>query len=132
MGAPERGARRILIADDSDCIRKLYERELAREGYEVMLAANGLDAVRIALEWRPQLVVMDIRLPGMDGIEALTRIVENDPGMGVVISTGYMSFKDDFRCWVADAFLLKSSDLTKLKSTVRGILETRGICDGER
>jgi DNA-binding response OmpR family regulator len=117
--------KRILIADDEPSIRLLYERELTKEGYEVFFAANGQDALRLAREVRPDLVVLDIRMPGMDGIQALHRLLEEQNSLPVVINTAYSSYKDNFLCWAAEAYLVKSSELTELKDTIRFLLNRR-------
>ncbi len=115
--------KRILVADDEPSIRKLYERELIREGYEVHFASNGQEAVQLSARVHPDLIVMDIRMPGMDGIESMRRIMEEDNQIPIVINTAYTSYKDNFLCWSADAYVTKSSDLTELKAAIRGLLE---------
>ena len=114
--------KRILIADDEPSIRLLYERELKKEGYELFFALSGQDAVRLARELKPDLVVLDIRMPGMDGIQALHRLLEEQNSLPVVINTAYSSYKDNFLCWAAEAYLVKSSELTELKDTIRFLL----------
>jgi DNA-binding response OmpR family regulator len=114
--------KRILIADDEPGIRLLYERELKKEGYELLFAINGQEAVRLAKEERPDLVVLDIRMPGMDGIQALHRLLEDQNSLPVIINTAYSSYKDNFMCWAAEAYLVKSSELTELKDTIRSVL----------
>ncbi len=115
--------KRILVADDEPSIRKLYERELIREGYEVHFASNGQEAVQLSAKIHPDLIVMDIRMPGMDGIDAMRRIIEEDNRIPIVINTAYTAYKDNFLCWSADAYVTKSSDLTELKAAIRGLLE---------
>ncbi|MBI4603706.1 MAG: response regulator [Planctomycetes bacterium] len=112
----------VLVADDEISIRKLYQRELSREGYSVVLAANAQEAIKLAREVVPDLVIMDIRMPGMDGIEALGRILEENNEIPIVINTAFSSYKDSFLSWSADAYVTKSSDLTELKDTVKTIL----------
>jgi CheY-like chemotaxis protein len=112
----------VLVADDEVSIRKLYQRELKREGYNVVFAASAQEAVQKAREDSPDLVIMDIRMPGMDGIEAMGRILEENNEIPVVINTAYSSYKDSFMSWCADAYVTKSSDLTELKETVKRIL----------
>ena len=83
----------------------------------------------MAREASPDLVIMDIRMPGMDGIEAMGRILEEKNEIPVVINTAYSSYKNSFMSWCADAYVTKSSDLTELKDTIRNILskaETAG------
>ena len=112
----------VLVADDEVSIRKLYQRELTREGYNVLFASDAVEAIRMTRENNPDLVIMDIRMPGMDGIEAMGRILEENNELPIVINTAYSSYKDSFLSWSADAYVTKSSDLTELKDTVRNLL----------
>jgi CheY-like chemotaxis protein len=112
----------VLIADDEVSIRKLYERELSREGYNVVSASSAQEAIQKARETRPDLVVMDVCMPGMDGIDAMGRILEEDNQIPVVINTAYSAYQDSFLSWSADAYVSKSSDLTELKETIKEIL----------
>ena len=109
----------VLVADDEVSIRKLYHRELSREGYNVLFASNASEAIQLSRESHPDLVILDIRMPGMDGIEAMGRILEENNELPIVINTAYSSYKDSFLSWSADAYVTKSSDLTELKDTVR-------------
>ena len=113
----------VLVADDEVSIRKLYQRELKLEGYNVVFASNAQEAVQKAREDAPDLVIMDIRMPGMDGIEAMGRILEENNEIPVVINTAYSSYKENFLSWSADAYLTKSADLSELKGTIRNIFD---------
>ena len=115
--------KKVLIVDDEPSIRVFYERELRGEGYELIFACDGTEAVRLAREERPDVVVLDIRLPGMDGIQSMHRILEERNDLAVIINTAYSSYRDNFMSWAAEAYLIKSSDLTELKATIRGSLE---------
>jgi len=111
----------VLVADDEVSIRKLYQRELQEEGYNVVFATNGQEAIQKVRDMTPDLVIMDIRMPGMDGLEAMGRILEENNQVPVVINTAYSAYKDSFLSWCADAYVTKSSDLTELKDTIRSI-----------
>ena len=115
----------VLVADDELSIRKLYQRELSREGYHVVCASNGQEAITKSREAAPDLVIMDVRMPGMDGIEAMGRILEENNEVPIVLNTAYTSYKDSFLSWSADAYLTKSSDLSELKETVHTLLHSR-------
>ena len=117
--------KRVLIADDEVSIRKLYERELKKEGFEILTAATGQEAIHQVQNGRPDLVVLDIRMPGMDGIQTLSRILEENSEMPVIINSAYTSYKDNFMSWAADAYVVKSSDLSELKSTIVEVLDRR-------
>jgi DNA-binding response OmpR family regulator len=112
----------VLVADDEVGMQKLYQRELAREGYNVVCVSSAQEAIRKTQEATPDLVIMDIRMPGMNGIEGMNRILEGNNEIPVVINTAYSSYRDSFLSWAADAYVIKSSDLSELKDTVRRIL----------
>jgi CheY-like chemotaxis protein len=115
----------VLVADDELSIRKLYQRELADEGYSLVFASNAQEAIQKAKEATPDLVIMDISMPGMDGIEAMGRMLDDRNELPVVINTAYSTYKDSFLSWPAEAYVTKSSDLTELKDTVRKILSVK-------
>ncbi len=80
---------RVMVVDDEAGVRTSFERMLAREGYDVITASRGDLAVAAVETERPDLVVMDVHLPGMDGLEAFRRIKTEHPLMPVIIMTGY-------------------------------------------
>lgn len=116
----------ILLVEDDANESLLYESELRDEGYEVVTARDGCEALNLADARQPDLVIMDISMPHMDGIDVMTRMLARNHKLPIILNTGYASYKEDFRTWAADAYLLKSSDLTELKKTVRRVLEGRG------
>ena len=79
--------RRILIVDDEQGIRAALGQLLEFEGYEVRAVANAVDGINEYEKWKPHLVFMDVKMAGIDGLEALRKIKEHDPGaIGVMIS----------------------------------------------
>ncbi|MBI5198068.1 MAG: response regulator, partial [Nitrospirae bacterium] len=68
------GRRRILVVDDEENIRLLYKGELEDEGYEVVMAGSGEEALEVFDKVRPDLVTLDIKMPGMGGLRALEHI----------------------------------------------------------
>ena len=113
----------ILIVDDDENQILLYEQELTEEGYRVILATDGREAIAKVEEESPDLVVMDIKMSGMDGIEATERILEKNDTLPVILNTAYSNYKDNFMSWLADAYVVKSSDLTELKTKIHEVLE---------
>ncbi len=115
----------ILIVDDEENIRLLYEEELTEEGYNVILAKDGEEALAKIKEGKPDLVTLDIKMPGMDGLELLSHIREEDKDLPVIMCTAYGDYKRDFTVWAADAYIIKSADLSDLKTEIRELLSNR-------
>jgi len=103
----------------------VHSTELIDEGYEVLLASNGKEAIQRIKKDIPDIVVMDIRMPEMDGIEALGRLVARYKDLPIILNTAYSSYRKDFRTWAAEAYLVKSSDLSELKAKIRDILKRK-------
>jgi CheY-like chemotaxis protein len=116
---------KILFVDDELSILRLYKEEFSEGGYEVILANNGKEALMKYRTEHPELVVMDMRMPGMDGIEALTKILGRDRQASIVINSAFPQHRENFMTWGAEAYLIKSSDLGELKQTVREVLDKR-------
>ncbi|GAB4375942.1 MAG: response regulator [Acidobacteriota bacterium] len=115
----------ILIVDDEDNLRLLYRKELEDEGFEVLEAASAEEGLRLFEQHRPDLVVLDIRMPGMNGLEAMAQVLDRDRRVPIVLHTAYDSYRDDFTSWAADAYVTKSADTSELVRTVRRLLEER-------
>ena len=112
----------ILVVDDEENIRFLYKEELEDEGYKVTLAANAEEAMKKINEQQPDLITLDIKMPGMDGIEFLRKLKEENRNIPVILCSAYGSYKQDFRVWASDAYVVKSADLRELKQTIKEIL----------
>lgn len=108
----------ILVVDDEQDLTTLYKLELEGMGFRVSIANTGGDALTRVRDDRPDLVVMDIRMPDIDGLELMGRILAADPGIPIVLNSAYACYQDSFLSWAADAYVLKSSDLGPLVSTV--------------
>jgi DNA-binding response OmpR family regulator len=113
----------ILIVDDEKNIRKLYEKELNRDGYKVMVASSGEEALAAVDASPPDLIVLDIRMPQMDGIEMLNHLMAKHRNIPVILNSAYSSYKDDYFTWAADAYVIKSANLDELKMKIKEILE---------
>ena len=80
---------KLLLADDEEGIRKVLGISLADRGYEVLTAEDGDEALKIFSRAKPQIVLTDIKMPGMDGIELLQKIKQEDPDTEVIMITGH-------------------------------------------
>ncbi|MBI1747020.1 MAG: response regulator [Acidobacteria bacterium] len=115
----------LLIVDDEINLCRLYEKQLSKEGYNVVLAHSGAEAMTKVNECSPDLVVLDIRMPGMDGIETLSKILGKNNRLPVILNSAFSSYQNNYMSWAADAYVIKSSDLTELKSKIKEILDKK-------
>ena len=85
------GQKAVLVADDDAPVRSLLRQVLQEEGYAVQEAATGVEVVDKVKEGSPDLVIMDVRMPELDGIEALSRVKATSPKTSVLIMTAFGS-----------------------------------------
>lgn len=114
--------KRILVVDDEKNICELYRSELEDEGYSVTLACSGAEALRAVEKDTPDLIVLDIQMPGMDGVETLEKLMGRDKGIPIILNTAYSHYRDDYTTWGADAYVVKSSDTSRLKEEIGRLL----------
>ena len=114
--------KKILVVDDEVNQGLLYEQELTDEGYEVDVANSGQRALALVKEKNYDLVVLDIGMPYMDGLETLGKMLSMDNRLPVILNTAYPSYKDNFMSWAAEDYVVKSSDLTELKQKIGEVL----------
>jgi CheY-like chemotaxis protein len=118
--------KKILIADDSTAFRKLEEAFLAGRGYKLLHAEDGLETIRITREQMPDLILLDIQMPVMDGVQVLTQL-KSSPETSeipvVVISTIGRTYDRDLLLKAgADEFIAKPINGSELLRTVRALL----------
>ncbi len=115
---------RLLFVDDEEGFLELYRTTFARDGYTVDTAV-GVDEARTRIRAGGiDLVVLDIRLGAGSGLALLREIKAADADLPVVLATAFARYQDDFTSWLADAYVVKSSDLGELKQAVARCLET--------
>lgn len=114
----------ILIVDDNEEIRKVLESFLNKRGYSVRTAVSGEDAITKIRSEKPEIVFLDFRMPGMDGVMALNQIKRLDESIHVVMLTSVQDeyIMDEVRREGACDFLIKPCDLSKLDSLITSIL----------
>jgi len=114
--------KKILVVDDEESIRLLYKEELEEEGFVVEVAKDGEEALKQLSLFKPDLITLDIKMPGMNGIETLKRIREVERQLPIIMCSAYGEYKQDLTTWASDAYVVKCADLTELKSTIRRLL----------
>jgi DNA-binding response OmpR family regulator len=120
-------AARILVVDDEKTVRRLLERFLTKEGFQVLTAGEGKDALELVKCQKPHVILLDIRMPGMDGMEVLKAIRQIDPSVPIVMLTGVTDL-DHIKLAVglgADDYLLKPFDLSYVLSYLGHYLQER-------
>ena len=116
----------ILFADDSDYMREYLRHELEDEGYRVLLARDGEEAVDTADSEHPDLAVFDIWMPRINGLEAAERIAAIDPGIRVIFFTNCDDLcLCDPRSVFAAACVEKGYDLSELKRAIISVWASR-------
>ncbi len=115
----------ILIADDNRAIREYCQAAFEEEGYGVLLASNGREALELFAQHHPDVVVLDILMPAMNGLEALEHIRQRQDHTPVILFTAYdEDCVRDYRGVLATACVDKSEDLTELKRCVADTLRS--------
>jgi two-component system, OmpR family, response regulator len=136
MTRPDGGPLRVLVVDDEASLAEVLAGVLRFEGWEVMTAGGGWEAVRVGREFRPDAVLLDVMLPDFDGLEVLRRLREADPGVCVLFLTARDAVEDRVAGFTAggDDYVTKPFSLEEVLARLRGLLRrsARGQArDGE-
>lgn len=120
---------RVLIVDDEESVCWTLERALTQDGFEVQTAATAEDALARLRQWAPDIVLLDVRLPGMDGLEALTRFRQTAPDVPVIIMTafGRLTVAVDAVARGAFDYLAKPFDLEAALATISSARRQRAL-----
>ena len=120
---------RVLIVDDDENICSAFKLFLAELGHTALVASNANDALALVEEDSPDLVVMDIRMPGTDGLEALPAIRRIAPDVPVVMMTAYGTSQTSIEAVQRGAYdyLTKPLDLDVVKPVIERALEARAL-----
>ncbi|UCD17619.1 MAG: response regulator [Candidatus Zixiibacteriota bacterium] len=113
---------KVLIIDDEVHVRKLYQEVLSREGYQVTAVGTGGEAFAALNESGYDLVILDIELENDSGLNILKQLKSSYPGLPIILNSAYAVYKADFHSWVADAYVLKSSDFKPLKDKIKELI----------
>ena len=115
--------KKILIVDDEEVILFLYQEELEEEGFAVETAMNGDQALQRFKTAPPNLVILDINMPGMNGIEVLRQMKAINVDLPVILSSAYPEYKEDLGAWASEEYIVKSANLDELKAAVHKYLD---------
>lgn len=121
MGDKEIKPGKVLIVEDDEDLSLLCKIELEEEGYKVLTARNAADGTTLFADEKPDLVILDIKLPDKDGLQLLDELKLLRPEIPVIMHTSF-DFMYDFAAGASDAYVVKSSDMTDLKKTIRKLL----------
>lgn len=117
---------RLLIVDDEKNIRQLYAADLQDAGYQVDTAENSATAVELLNRYTFDLVVLDIHMGNESGLDILQNIVQEKKDLPVILCSAYSCYKEDFSSWLADGYVVKSSNTSTLKAEIERVLAKRG------
>ena len=122
---PDNGQVTVLVADDNEVAQRLCRRVLEKAGHRVLTASDGPEAVDLALSHEPDMILMDVAMPGMDGLEAMRQIRVQKPGMVVVVASAHSMAGDREKFLAAGANDVlskpfKLSDLTSMVDRLMG------------
>ena len=119
--------KRILVVDDDAAIRETLARTLSRSGYEVIVSASAEDALSRIQQIDPGLVITDVRMSGMNGIELLGLIRERIPDLNVVVITAFEDMRTAVSAMRAGAFdyLVKPLDLDQIELVIERCFRDR-------
>lgn len=122
--------RKLLIVDDQTGIRVLLGEVFKEEGYETFMAPNGKEAIEITNREAPELVLLDMKIPGMDGLEILKRIKAIDPKIKVIMMTAYgeLDVIEETKASGALMHFTKPFDIDELRAAVNTHYESGGTC----
>lgn len=111
--------KRILLVDDDKHVQNLLREELEDDGYQVSTASNGKEAIsKLNRTEKPDLVILDLRMPEMNGLETMGLIMKLRFNTPVIIFSAYSTYRNDSLAKAADAYVVKSSDMSELKRKV--------------
>lgn len=126
--------KRILLVEDDRNIQRLLKEELNDEGYSLIVVSNGKEALSYLEEKngkKPDLIILDLRMPKMNGFDTMGYIIKSRQDTPVIIHTAYSSYRNDVMVMAADAYVEKSHDLTRLKCVIRDLLD-KSCADQEK
>jgi two-component system, OmpR family, response regulator len=125
---------RVLVVDDEPAISDLVAMALRYEGWQIRTAATGTEAVRVAREFRPDAVVLDMMLPDLDGLEVMRRARAHDPELAVLFLTAKDAVEDRVAGLTAggDDYVTKPFSLEEVVARLRGLMRRAGAMTAQQ
>jgi DNA-binding response OmpR family regulator len=117
---------KILVVDNESNLRLVYREVLGDGGYEVLEAESAKDTFDVLKREPIDLVVLDIKLRSESGLDVLQRIANEFSYLAVILCSAYVSFQNDYTSWLADSYIVKSSNPEELLNEVNKVLSKKG------
>lgn len=111
-----------LVIDEELLWRQRYSAELQSEGFHVLAAVDSKEALEFLENIKFDLIVSELEMPVASGLKNLSEYLKRRENAKLVITSDHPELKNDFRTWIADAFVIKSDDLSELKAAVKSLL----------
>jgi len=121
-GSEKMKKRKVLIVDDEPNVALLIKEELEDEGYDVKICKSGKEALEVIEKEKFDLITLDIEMPEMNGIEVAGKIRAMKKDVKIILLTAYSHYRSDLSSWAADAYVVKGSDFSELKETIKNLL----------
>lgn len=116
-------AKQVLVIDDDAALRLLYERQLSSSGYEVHTVADGPAGLAAAEATSYDVIILDVEMPELDGLQVLHLLRKVAPGSRILLNSAYDIYRHDFQSWLADGYLVKSSNIQPLIDKLRELVD---------
>lgn len=120
--------KKVLIVEDEPKIARLLQLELNHEGFETLISRDGMEALEAVEDFRPDVVLLDIMIPQLDGVEVARNIRETHPQVGIIMVTALDQTRNKVEGLLsgADDYVTKPFELAELKARIRALLRRKG------
>ncbi len=116
--------KQVLVIDDDAALRLLYEKQLSLSGFQVDTAGGGEAGLTAARDNSYDVIILDIEMPGMDGLQVLHQLRQVAPNSRILLNSAYDIYRHDFQSWLADDYLVKSSNMQPLIDKLNELTDT--------
>ena len=113
---------KILIVEDDANLLEALRYNMCKEGYDPFTASDGVEALETARRDKPDLIILDIRMPKMDGFETMGHILKSKIDSPIIIHSAYSGYKNHPLTMAADAYVVKSHNFTQLNEAISEVL----------